>query len=74
MSTSCGSPAGPGRHPVLLPDWMKGGKAGADNTNWSQAALETAPDRAHYADFAALAATESAKRYPDVRHFIVWNE
>lgn len=55
------------------PDWMKGGKAGADNTNWSQAALETAPDRAHYADFAALAATV-AKRYPDVRHFIVWNE
>lgn len=55
------------------PDWMKGGKAGANNTNWSQAALETAPDRAHYADFAALAATV-AKRYPDVRHFIVWNE
>ncbi|MET7700391.1 xylan 1,4-beta-xylosidase [Streptomyces sp. NPDC005485] len=55
------------------PDWMKGGKAGAGNTDWSQQALETAPDRAHYKDFAALAATV-AKRYPDVRHFVVWNE
>ncbi|MET8245368.1 xylan 1,4-beta-xylosidase [Streptomyces sp. NPDC005202] len=55
------------------PDWMKGGKAGVDNTNWSQAALETAPRPDHYKDFAALAATV-AKRYPDVRHFIVWNE
>ncbi|MFD4569303.1 xylan 1,4-beta-xylosidase [Streptomyces sp. NPDC058467] len=53
------------------PDWMKGGTSG--RTDWSQAALETAPDRAHYKDFAALAATV-AKRYPDVRHFIVWNE
>lgn len=53
------------------PDWMKGGKSGT--TDWSQSALETAPDRAHYKDFAALAATV-AKRYPDVRHFIVWNE
>ena len=55
------------------PDWMKGGKPGSDKTDWSQAALETAPDRAHYKDYAALAATV-AKRYPDVRHFIVWNE
>lgn len=55
------------------PDWMKGGKAGVDNTDWSQGALETAPDREHYQDFANLAATV-AKRYPDVRHFIVWNE
>ncbi|MFD5571358.1 GH39 family glycosyl hydrolase [Streptomyces cadmiisoli] len=55
------------------PDWMKGGEAGADNTDWSRSALETAPDPEHYADFAALAATV-AKRYPDVRHFIVWNE
>ena len=55
------------------PDWMKGGKSGADNTNWSQAALETAPDPDHFQDFANLAATV-AKRYPDVRHFIVWNE
>lgn len=55
------------------PDWMKGGKAGVDNTDWSQSALETAPKPEHYADFAALAATV-AKRYPDVTHFIVWNE
>jgi hypothetical protein len=55
------------------PDWMKGGKAGVNNTNWSQAALETAPQPAHFADFAALAATV-AKRYPDVHHFVVWNE
>ncbi|KOV68952.1 xylan 1,4-beta-xylosidase [Streptomyces sp. AS58] len=55
------------------PDWMKGGEAGADNTDWSRSALETAPDPEHFADFAALAATV-AKRYPDVRHFIVWNE
>ncbi|MGP4045695.1 GH39 family glycosyl hydrolase [Streptomyces sp. 2A115] len=55
------------------PDWMKGGKSGSGNTDWSQEALETAPDRAHYKDYAALAATV-AKRYPDVRHFIVWNE
>ncbi len=55
------------------PDWMKGGKAGVDNTNWSLSALETAPLPEHYADFAALAATV-ARRYPDVRHFVVWNE
>jgi hypothetical protein len=55
------------------PDWMKGGKSGADNTNWSQSALETAPDPEHFEDYAALAATV-ARRYPDVRHFIVWNE
>ncbi|MBW8704508.1 Beta-xylosidase [Streptomyces sp. MBT84] len=55
------------------PDWMKGGKAGADSTDWSQTALETAPTPDHYKDFAALAATV-ARRYPDVRHFVVWNE
>lgn len=55
------------------PDWMKGGRSGADKTDWSQAALETAPEPEHFADYAALAATV-AKRYPDVRHFIVWNE
>ncbi|MFJ2817700.1 xylan 1,4-beta-xylosidase [Streptomyces sp. NPDC087294] len=55
------------------PDWMKGGTSGVDHTDWSQAALERAPLPEHYADFAALAATV-AKRYPDVRHFIVWNE
>ncbi|WP_286258045.1 GH39 family glycosyl hydrolase [Streptomyces graminofaciens] len=55
------------------PDWMKGGRSGANSTDWSQDALETAPEPEHYADYAALAATV-AKRYPDVRHFIVWNE
>ncbi|WP_369214620.1 GH39 family glycosyl hydrolase [Streptomyces flavofungini] len=55
------------------PDWMKGGEPGADSTDWSRRALETAPDPDHYDDFARLAATV-AKRYPDVRHFIVWNE
>ncbi|MFF6992812.1 xylan 1,4-beta-xylosidase [Streptomyces sp. NPDC010273] len=70
MRTSGGTPV------ITLccsPDWMKGGKSGADNTNWSQASLETAPKSDHYADYAALAATV-AKRYPDVTHFIVWNE
>ncbi|CAM5526776.1 Xylan 1,4-beta-xylosidase OS=Streptomyces glaucescens OX=1907 GN=SGLAU_07620 PE=3 SV=1 [Streptomyces glaucescens] len=64
-----------GATPVITlccaPDWMKGGEAG--KTDWSQEALETAPEPEHYGDFAALAATV-AKRYPDVRHFIVWNE
>ncbi|MFK4103690.1 xylan 1,4-beta-xylosidase [Streptomyces sp. NPDC019531] len=66
-----------GSTPVITlccaPDWMKGGKAGVNNTDWSQAALETAPEPAHFKDYAALAATV-AKRYPDVSHFIVWNE
>ncbi|MER5409475.1 xylan 1,4-beta-xylosidase [Streptomyces sp. NPDC002769] len=68
---------GSGGTPVVTlccsPDWMKGGRPGANHTNWSQASLETAPDRAHYKDYAELAATV-ARRYPDVRHFIVWNE
>ncbi|MDT0451235.1 GH39 family glycosyl hydrolase [Streptomyces hesseae] len=63
-----------GTTPVLTlccaPDWMKGG---GDRTDWSQKSLEKAPDRDHYKDFAALAG-RIAKRYPDVRHFIVWNE
>ncbi|MGW3310437.1 GH39 family glycosyl hydrolase [Streptomyces sp. NPDC001073] len=70
MRTSGGTPV------ITLccsPDWMKGGKSGVGNTNWSQASLETAPKPDHYADYAALAATV-AKRYPDVTHFIVWNE
>ncbi|GES33117.1 hypothetical protein San01_56050 [Streptomyces angustmyceticus] len=62
-----------GGTPVLTlccaPDWMKGGTAG--RTDWS--ALEKAPTPAHYADFAALAG-KVAQRYPDVRHFVVWNE
>lgn len=55
------------------PDWMKGGEPGADRTDWSRRALETPPDPEHHQDFADLAATV-ARRYPDVRHFIVWNE
>ncbi|MGK5550669.1 GH39 family glycosyl hydrolase [Actinomadura kijaniata] len=51
------------------PDWMKGGTAG--RTDWTR--LEKAPDPAHYDDFANLAATV-ARRYPDVRHYLVWNE
>ncbi|ANS64198.1 xylan 1,4-beta-xylosidase [Streptomyces lincolnensis] len=66
-----------GSTPVITlccsPDWMKGGRPGVDSTDWSRAALETAPTPEHYQDFADLAATV-AKRYPDVRHFIVWNE
>ncbi|WP_433548364.1 xylan 1,4-beta-xylosidase [Streptomyces sp. CA-294286] len=54
------------------PDWMKGGKPGA-KTDWSPQALETAPRPEHYADFAKLAGVV-ARRYPDVKHFIVWNE
>lgn len=51
------------------PDWMKGGAPGS--TNWGR--LEVAPNRQHFDDFAALARTV-ALRYPDVRHFQVWNE
>ncbi|MCW2512388.1 MAG: hypothetical protein JWR11_1430 [Mycobacterium sp.] len=59
--------------PVIIlccaPDWMKGGEPG--QTDWNK--LETAPLPEHFSDFAALSATV-AKRYPYVRHFIVWNE
>ena len=51
------------------PDWMKGGEPG--ETDWDQ--LEDAPLPEHFADFAALSAAV-AKRYPYVRHFLVWNE
>ena len=51
------------------PDWMKGGRAG--QTDWNR--LHAAPRPQHYADFAALAAAV-ARRYPDVRHYQVWNE
>ncbi|OPF72368.1 xylan 1,4-beta-xylosidase [Streptomyces antioxidans] len=64
-----------GTAPVLTlccaPDWMKGGKPG--RTDWSQQSLETAPTPEHYEDFATLAG-KIARRYPQVRHFIVWNE
>ncbi|MBB5120237.1 xylan 1,4-beta-xylosidase [Streptomyces eurocidicus] len=62
-----------GATPVLTlcgaPDWMKGGRK--RRTDWSR--LEAAPDRRHYGDFARLAGTV-ARRYPDVKHFLVWNE
>lgn len=62
-----------GGTPVLTlccaPDWMKGGTPG--RTDWSK--LEKAPEPEHYADFAALAG-KVARRYPQVRHFVVWNE
>jgi hypothetical protein len=62
-----------GAEPVLTlccsPDWMKGGEAG--NTDWTQ--IEVAPTPGHFDDFAALAAL-AAQRYPQVKHFIVWNE
>ena len=51
------------------PDWMKGGPEG--RTDWSK--LEVAPQRDHFDDFAALAATV-ARRYPTVKHYMVWNE
>lgn len=51
------------------PDWMKGGSSG--RTDWTQ--LETAPRREHFDDYAKLAATV-ARRYPTVKHFMVWNE
>ncbi|MEE1929250.1 xylan 1,4-beta-xylosidase [Streptomyces sp. TRM 70351] len=59
--------------PVLTlccaPDWMKGGRAG--HTDWDD--LEKAPLPEHYANFARLAG-HAAQRYPQVRHFLVWNE
>lgn len=51
------------------PDWMKGGRPG--QTDWSR--LEIAPFPEHYAAFAELA-RRTAQRYPDVKHFLVWNE
>ncbi|HEV8632796.1 MAG TPA: xylan 1,4-beta-xylosidase [Chloroflexota bacterium] len=51
------------------PDWMWGGPAGT--TDWSRLGRAPTPD--HYADFAALA-KQVARRYPDVKHFLVWNE
>jgi hypothetical protein len=62
-----------GATPVITlcaaPDWMKGGTAG--RTDWSK--IEAAPLPEHFDDFAALAA-QTARRYPDVTHFQVWNE
>ena len=51
------------------PDWMRGGKAG--ETDWSRLLRAPTPD--HYDDFARLAA-ETARRYPQVKHYLVWSE
>lgn len=51
------------------PDWMKGGAAGT--TNWSY--LEVAPSVDYFDEFAELS-RQVALRYPDVKHFQVWNE
>jgi hypothetical protein len=51
------------------PDWMKGGRPG--RTDWNE--LTRAPLPAHDGDFAHLAAV-IARRYPEVRYFLVWNE
>lgn len=57
--------------PVLTlccaPDWMKLGSTG--KTDWRN--LNRAPDPRHYADFASLA-RQVAMRYPDVKHYQVW--
>lgn len=51
------------------PDWMKGGLPGT--TDWAR--LEVAPRPEHYDEFADLA-VEVAKRHPQLRTFVVWNE
>jgi hypothetical protein len=51
------------------PDWMKGGTPG--ETDWER--LRAAPLPEHFKDFAALA-RQIALRYPDVKHYQVWNE
>ncbi|NMO90348.1 hypothetical protein [Actinomycetospora sp. TBRC 11914] len=51
------------------PDWMKGGAPGV--TDFSR--IEVAPDRAHYADFARLAAA-AVQRYPQIQYVQVWSE
>jgi len=51
------------------PDWMKGGTAGA--TDWKH--LPVAPIPEHFKDFAELV-RQVALRYPDVKHYQVWNE
>jgi hypothetical protein len=57
-----------GGEPVITlctaPGWMKG------TDDWN---MDAAPTPEHYDDFADLAA-ETAKRYPQVRYFQVWNE
>jgi hypothetical protein len=59
-----------GAQPVITlccaPDWMTG-----DGTGSRYPKKPPTPD--HYDDFAALA-RRIALRYPDVRHYVVWNE
>lgn len=63
-----------GSTPVITlccaPTWMVD-SAWRGGTDWSK--LEWAPLPEHETDFAALA-QQVALRYPDVQHFIVWNE
>lgn len=60
-----------GATPVITlccaPDWMT--SLGTTSSRYPN----IPPTRAHIPDFARLAA-RVARRYPDVRHFIVWNE
>jgi hypothetical protein len=60
-----------GATPVITlccaPDWMTAG--GSTTSNYPN----EPPTRAHHADFAQLAG-RVARRYPDVRHYLVWNE
>ncbi len=49
------------------PDWMT--ELGTETTTYAN----RPPTARHYADFADLA-RRAAERYPDVRHFVVWNE
>lgn len=52
------------------PSWMYSPSKNGE-TDWN--AIEEAPTPDHYDDFAHLCA-ETARRYPDVRYFQVWNE
>ncbi|MET8138993.1 xylan 1,4-beta-xylosidase [Sphaerisporangium sp. NPDC005288] len=55
------------------PDWMKGGPEGpTEESAWTEH-LEDAPYPEHFDDFAKLSAAV-AKRYTDVKYFMVWNE
>ena len=60
-----------GAEPVITlccaPDWMT--ELGTPTSTYPN--LPPAPE--HYDDFAELA-RRTAERYPDVRHFVVWNE
>ncbi|NUP01960.1 MAG: xylan 1,4-beta-xylosidase [Nonomuraea sp.] len=55
------------------PDWMKGGPEGPTEESAWKEHLEDAPYPEHFDDFAKLSA-EVAKKYPDVKYFMVWNE